>query len=144
MITLFSWNNVNDFDYTSYSKLYKAASTRTIITFAFRHDQSYWCLDDVSVFDVSSKIELVTNGHFENNLSNGFIHCNSDGNNSTTLFFPSAHPHNGKRSFCDGNVSLPDYLSQTLHTKIGQIYRVSFWLQNKGNAPNNAQVLMSY
>ncbi len=135
---------MHNFNYTYYSKSYKAVSNRTIITFAFRNDPSYWCLDNVSVIDISSNIELVTNGGFEDNPSDGFIRCNSYGNSSTTLFLSSAHPYSGKRSFCDGSVGLPDYLSQTLNTTIGQIYRVSFWLENKGNPPNSAQVMMSY
>ncbi len=76
-----------------------------MITFVFPHDLFYWCLDDVSVIDISSKTELLINGHFENN--------SSDGNSS----------------FCDGTtVDQPDYLNQTLDTKIGQVYQVSFWL----------------
>ena len=140
---LFLWNNVKSFNYRYYSTLYKTSSNRTVITFAFRNDPSYWCLDDVSVIDISSNIELVTNGGFEDNPSDGFTRCNSYGNSSTTLFIASAYPYNGQRSFCDGSTGLPDYLSQTLNTKTGQTYRVSFWLQNKGNSPNSAQVLMS-
>ncbi len=65
---LFSWNNLEAFNYMYYSKLYKTVSTRTIITFAFCHDPSDWCLEDVSVINLSSKTELVTNGHFEKKL----------------------------------------------------------------------------
>ena len=144
IVPLFSWNNVQRFNYTYYSKVYNATSIRTIITFAFRHDPSYWCLDDVSVVDISLKTELIINGGFENNPSNGFIRCNSYANSSTTLFLTSPHPYNGKRSFCDDTIGLPDYLNQRLDTKVGQLYRVSFWLQNMGDAPNSAQVIMSY
>jgi len=132
------------FNYTYYSTLYTAVSTRTITKFAFQHDQSYWCLDDVSVIDISSKTELVTNGHFENNPSDGFLRCNSYDDSSTTLFLPSSHTHNDTCSFYNGTVDLPDYLSQTLNTKIGQVYQISFWLQNNGDAPNSVQVVMSY
>jgi hypothetical protein len=63
---------------------------------------------------------------------------------STTLLSASLHPDNSKRLFYDNIVGLPDYLSQTLNTKIGQVYRISFWLQNKSDALNDAQVVMSY
>ena len=126
IVPLFSWHNVQAFNYTYYSKIYKAVSTRTIITFAFQHDQSYWYLDDVSVIDISSNTELVTNGNFENNPSDGFLRCNSYGDSSTTLFLASLHPPNDTYSFCDGTVGLPDYLSQILNTKIEQVYQISF------------------
>jgi len=86
----------------------------------------------------------VTNGNFENNPSDGFLRCNSYGDSLTILFLPSLHTHNDTCSFFDGTVGLPDYLSQTLNTKIGQVYQISFWLQNNGGGPNSAQVLMSY
>ncbi|CAF3468392.1 unnamed protein product, partial [Rotaria sp. Silwood2] len=122
---------------------YKAVSTRTIITFVFRHNPSDWCLDDVSVKDISSNVELVTNGHFENNPPDGFIRCNSYGYSSISSFLTSTHTYNGKRSFCDGSLDLPDCLSQILNTKIGQLYRITFWLQNLGDKPNSAQVVIS-
>ena len=142
---MFIWNDVNCFNYTYYSTLYKANSTQTAITFAFRNNPSLWCLDDVSVIDVSSNTELVTNGGFEDNPPDGFIRCNSYRNSSTTSFTTSSYPHSGQRSFCSsGRTGPPVYLSQTLSTKIGQTYQVSFWLENNRNTPNNAQVLMSY
>jgi hypothetical protein len=140
---LFSWNNVQPFNYTYYSKLSQAVANQTIITFVFRHDPAYWCLDDVSVIDTSSKIELVKNGNFEKNLA-GFFRCNSYGTNSSNLFLAPSQPHNGNRSFCDGTVRQPDYLSQILNTTVGQLYLVSFWLQNLDSASNNALVIMSY
>jgi hypothetical protein len=98
----------------------------------------------VSIIDISSNTELVTNGNFENNPSHGFLRCNSHGDSSTTLFLTSLHPHNDTCSCFDGTIGLPDYLSQTLNTKIEQVYQISFWLQHNGDAPNNAEVIMSY
>ena len=141
---LWSWNNVEPFNYTYYAKIYRAISNQTIITFAFRHDSTYWCLDNVSVRDLSLNNELVTNGNFENNSSNAFFRCNSYGTSSTTLFMTSSNPYKGKGSYCDGSVGLPDYLSQKLNTTVGRVYLVSFLLQNFGDAPNGAQVVMSY
>ncbi|CAF0720998.1 unnamed protein product [Adineta steineri] len=144
IVPLFSWNNMKQFNYTYYSKLYKATSTQTILTFAFRNDPSYWCLDNVSVMDISLQTELIINGGFENNPSDGFFRCNSYGNSSLNLFLASPYPYKGKRSFCDGSVGLPDYLNQRLHTKIGHVYHISFWLQNMGDVLNSAQVVMSH
>ncbi|UJR38015.1 hypothetical protein I4U23_030697 [Adineta vaga] len=144
IVPLFSWDNVNKFKYTYYSKVFEATATQMMITFAFRHDPSYWCLDDVSIMDISSRVELVNNGDFENNPSNGFFRCNSYGNSSTILFIASPHSYNGKRSFCDGSVGRPDYLTQKLKTKIGRIYHLSFWLQNMDDLTNSARVLLSY
>ncbi|CAF4207660.1 unnamed protein product [Rotaria magnacalcarata] len=144
VISLFSWNNVPQFNYTYYSKLYKTVSSRIILTFAFRHDASYWCLDGVSVIDISSSVELVTDGNFENNPSDDFFLCNSYGNSTIPLVLDSAHACNGLDCFCGGAVRLPNYLNQILGTKVGQLYRITFWLSNLGDTPNSAQVAISY
>jgi hypothetical protein len=89
------------------------------------------------VIDLSSKIELVINGNFENNSLDGFFRCDSDGSISKGSALALSQFYNGKGLFCDGSVALPDYVSQILNTKI------SFWLRNLGNAPNSAQVIMS-
>lgn len=86
----------------------------------------------------------MTDGNFENNSSNAFFLCNSYGTSSTTFFMTSSNPYKGKSSYCDGSVGLPDYLSQKLDTIVGRVYLVSFFLQNFGDAPNGAQVVMSY
>ena len=119
-------------------------STETIIIFAFRNDPSYWCLDSVSIVDISSNHELLVNGNFERNPSNGFLRCNSYGNRSTNLFIASGHAYNGFHSFCDGSVGQPDYLVQKFNTKIGHSYFLSFWLQNLDDLSNSARVLLSY
>lgn len=144
VVSLFSWNNAQTFNYTYNSKLYKAVSTQTLLTFVFQHGTSYWCIDDVSVIDISSKTELMKNGNFEDIPSDGFIRCNSHDNSLTTLSLASSNPYDGKLSFCTDTKRSPDYVCQRLNTKIGQIYRVSFWLRNNGDVPNHAQVLMSY
>lgn len=140
--SLFKWTNAQSFNYTYYSKLYNAVSTQTVITFLFQHGVSSWCIDDISVIDQSSQTELIINGNFENNPSNGFIRCNSYGQSLSSI--ESSHPFNGKRSFCTNSIGVPDYFCQTLNTKIGQSYRISFWLENNGNKPNIAEILMSY
>ena len=144
IVSLFSWDNARSFNFTYYSTTYQAVSNKSILTFAFRHSPSYWCLDHVSMIDTSSNAELMINGHFDNQPSDGFIRCNAFANTSTSSFMPPSYSFTVERSYCDGSVGLPDYLSQTLSTKIGQMYRISFWLQNGGNAPNGARVVMSY
>ena len=143
-MSLFLWDNVPIFNNTFFSKTFEAPADRITITFAFRHARQYWCLDDVSVIDTLSNDELVINGDFENHPSDGFIRCNAYGNTSTSSFMPPPFSSTVQRSFCDGSVELPDYLSQPLNTEIGKLYQISFWLQNQGNAPNGAQVVISY
>ncbi|CAF0975794.1 unnamed protein product [Adineta ricciae] len=144
ILPLFSWDNAQKFDYTYYSKTFQAMSTETIIIFAFRNDPSYWCLDSVSVVDISSNHELLVNGNFEHNPSNGFLRCNFYGNSSTNLFITSGHAYSGFHSFCDGSVGQPDYLVQKFHTKIGHSHFLSFWLQNLDDLSNSARVFLSY
>ncbi|CAF3459879.1 unnamed protein product [Rotaria socialis] len=56
----------------------------------------------------------------------------------------SAHTYNGQHSFCGGAVNLPNYLNQILDTKVGQLYRITFWLRNLGDTPNSTPVVISY
>lgn len=143
-VSLFSWENVQSFKYQLFVAIYQALSNETILTFAFRQDSSYWCVDDVSFFDIVSKTELIINGDFEYHPVKGFFYCISNGSQSMHTFPISSDSHSGRRAYCGGSVNQPDYLSYKIPTKIGYFYRISFWLENNDDAPNAAKVLISY
>lgn len=141
----FSWNDSPSFNYTFYSKIYKAMTDRAMLTFALRHDPFYWCLDEISIKEIDTNRELVKNGDFESfSSTSSFIRCRSATSSSTNLFSTSLHPHSGNQSFCDGTVRTASYLSQKIEMQIGKMYHLSFWLRNLGEMPNNALVFISY
>lgn len=142
--TLFSLNNSLPFDFRFYSILYTAIANQTMITFAFRQDPAYWAIDDISVRELDSEIEILEYGDFENEAFAPFLYCNQKGFNvpfSTDL--SGNQSHGGVYAFVDFTTFTPDYISQVLTTTVGQVYNVSFWLQNGDGPVNSFMVMMS-
>jgi hypothetical protein len=140
--TLFSLNNTAPFIYTFYSILYTAIANETMITFAFRQDPAYWAIDDISVRNKISGIEVLQNGDFENETFAPFSYCNQQGVNVVVLP-PGNQSHSGSYAFVDPTPYAPDYISQMLILTIGQVYNVTFWVLNAGGPPNSFMVMMS-
>jgi hypothetical protein len=143
--TLLSMNNTAQFAYTFYSIPYTAVDNETMITFAFRQDPSYWAIDDISVIDETSGIEVLQNGNFENAIFAPFSYCDQSGSNITFSTYSSGNqfPNSGSYAFIDYTANAPDYISQMLIMTIGQVYNVTFWLQNGGGPSNSFMVMMS-
>jgi hypothetical protein len=140
--TLLSLNNTAPFLYIFYSILYTAVANETMITFAFRQDPAYWVIDDISVTDEISGIEVLQNGGFENEVFAPFSYCNQQGV-IATVSPPGNQSHTGSYAFADGSTYTPDYISQMLNLTIGRVYNVTFWLLNVGGPPNSFMVMMS-
>jgi hypothetical protein len=140
--TLLSLNNTAAFDYTFYSVLYTAVDNETMITFAFRQDPAYWVIDDISVQDETSGIEVLQNGDFEDETFAPFSYCNQQGVN-VAIPPPGNQSHAGSYAFVDFTPYTPDYISQMLILTIGRVYNVTFWLLNADGPPNSFMVMMS-
>jgi hypothetical protein len=142
---LLSLNNTAQFTYTFYSIPYTAVANQTMITFAFRQDPQYWAIDDISVRDATSGIEVLQNGDFENAIFAPFSYCNQSGINDTFSTYSSDNqfPNSGSYAFVDFTANAPDYISQMLILSAGEVYNVTFWLQNGGGPSNSFMVIMS-
>jgi len=140
--TLLSLNNTAAFFYTFYSVLYRAVANETMITFAFRQDPAYWVIDDISVQDEISGVEVLQNGDFEDETFAPFSYCNQQGVN-VAIPSPGNQSHSGSYAFVDFTPYTPDYISQMLILTIGRAYNVSFWLLNADGPPNSFMVMMS-
>jgi hypothetical protein len=140
--TLLSLNNTAAFFYTFYSVLYTAVANETMITFAFRQDPACWAIDDISVKDEISGIEVLQNGDFENETFAPFSYCNQQGVN-VAIPSPGNQSHAGLYAFVDCIPYAPDYISQMLILTIGRVYNVTFWLLNADGPPNSFMVMMS-
>ncbi|CAF4804404.1 unnamed protein product [Rotaria sp. Silwood1] len=141
-VTLLSRANSSEFNYTYFRYTYRAISNLTTLTFAFYHDPSYWCLDDISVTRINSSANLIANGGFETGSASSYSVCEPTGASPAGYVFNEC-PHTGLHSFYDGSYLPGDYLSQTFTTQIGTDYEISFWLRNLGSIPNSVKVTVT-
>ncbi len=126
-------------NWTQFSFNYTALSTMPTLIFGFAVGSSdYNYLDDVSVFDNNApSIQLLNNPSFENSTTslNGWTTWCANATNCGTGFpgqvlaNSSCHTGNCYIDHCRTNY---DYLSQSFPATIGDIYTISFWLQQTG------------
>ena len=134
--------NATGQSYIRYSSNLTASTNATTITFAFQHNALFWWLDDVSIIDVTSGVELAANGGFETGNLVGWNYCNPNGTgNGGRIGQAGAFlPHTGRYFYHGAPYPKPDYLSQTVTTHVGQTYLISFWLGNGGVETNHALI----
>jgi hypothetical protein len=117
------------FQFQYFSFPYTGQSNSDVITFAF--DKGWtWYLDDLSVRDLLTGVELIDNGGFESGTLNTYCVCSGDFRRSSTTTFTQ---HNGLYACDASNFFSAVKLSQSLNTIPKRNYKISFWLQQ--NAP---------
>ena len=121
--------------YTLYSVDFMATGALTNISFAFREDPAFLFLDDVSV-TTGGGPNLLTNGGFElgpanANAPTGWTYLNSFG--ATFAGIVSGGARSGSYSYYDGAVQAYDGITQAIPTTIGDLYTISFWLNDNSN-----------
>ena len=83
-------------------------------------------------FALTVSQSLVQNGGFETGDFTGWNVTGNSGQNAV-VSFPPQFVHSGSYGAFLGNVSTLGYAAQTLSTVPGQLYLVSFWLNNPNN-----------
>ncbi|CAF1491182.1 unnamed protein product [Didymodactylos carnosus] len=143
-ILLLSLIDSPPFNYTYYQYTYRATSNLTTLTFAFRQDPSYWCLDDISVImsNSSNNVNIISNGGFESGSLENYTICNPSGTQPSGRS-TQTYAYSGNYSYVDGSYASGDYLTQTFITVRQKQYRIGFWLKNSGYSPNSVNVTIS-
>lgn len=134
--------NSTQFNYRYYSYLYQAISSNDRISFSFRHSLSYWCLDDLSVININSKVNLIRNGGFENGIVKPFYFCSKQKYILQNILPGKSNQHFGIYAFCYRPIFNVKYLIQNLDTIEGQMYNISFWIKNRSGSINQLKVAM--
>jgi hypothetical protein len=124
-------------NWTLFAYNYTAVSTNPTLVFGFTNSGfGYNYLDDVSVVDNNaSSIQLLNNPSFENttsNLTDWIRWCTSTcGAGFPGKVLTNGSCHSGSCYF-DHCKTDYDYLVQSFPATIGDIYTISFWLQQTG------------
>ena len=135
-----SFSSSQQRDSLYYSTFYTAQSDRSIITFHLG-DKSRVDLDDISIYDIVNKSELIEDGGFESGTLSSYCLCESSTSQvKADRFFAHSAPYILEMS----TFFSPTKLSQLVYTTPGQKYNVSFWLPNRfGSNKNHLTVFMS-
>lgn len=123
--------------YQQYTQAFNvpAGQTLTNLTFAFREDPAFLFLDDVSLTDLSTGTPVpVVNGGFElgpvgSSAPTGWTYLNQYGA-SFGGEVAQNNPHTGSNNYYDGAVQAYDAITQAIPTVPGDVYQVSFWLDD--------------
>ncbi len=128
--------------YMQYTTTFMATLSNTNLSFAFREDPAFLFLDDV-ILTTGGGPNLLVNGGFElgpNGASapTGWTYLNLFGASAGGVVGGS--PHTGTFSYTDGAVQAYDGITQAVATTIGQVYTLSFWLNDNSTLTTFSQL----
>jgi len=121
--------------YQMYTVNFTASQALTNLSFAFREDPAFLSLDDVAVNDLTHPSgNLVLNPGFElgplgNSAPTDWTYLNAFGAVAGGTV-ENNNPHTGSNNYYDGAVQAYDGITQGIPTTIGDVYHVSFWLDD--------------
>ncbi|CAF1325180.1 unnamed protein product [Adineta ricciae] len=97
------------------------------IDFISQADDGYWSIDDVSATQGNG--ERISNGDFENGITNWTVIVSPNGTSSTTVDSSSNNQHNGMSYLYAASINAPDHVKQTFTIIPGENVLISFWWQ---------------
>jgi hypothetical protein len=122
--------------YQQYTLTFMATSATTNVSFAIREDPAFIFLDDVSL-TLGAGPNLLLNPGFElgpvgANSPTDWTYLNSFGATFAGIVSNNG-PHSGSNNYYDGAVQAYDGITQAVTTTIGDVYTLSFWLNDDSN-----------
>lgn len=101
-----------------------------IITFSLLNDNAFWLLDNISLIDTNTSSQPIKNRDFEVGNLTDWNYCNpsNSANSSTFASNGSLASKSGQYFYGGAPYPHPDFLSQTIPTVMGRLYKFSFWL----------------
>ncbi len=142
--------------YTQYTVDFTATLTTTNLSFAFRDDPAFLFLANVTVNDVTSGTPvpvLLTNGDFSQGLVGnqapvGWTYLNTFGASFGGVVKDN-NPYTGPGNtgslynYYDGAVQAYDGITQAITTTVGDLYQVSFYLDENSGSGNTTYSALS-
>jgi hypothetical protein len=123
--------NAPNQSYTQYSYVYKATANKTTLMFCFLNQQYFWALDNVSVKDSITNVQLLKNTGFEQDNWNYWTPYNTVYYSSGIIAsYSSWGPYAGTNFYLDVQYTVGDGIFQNVTTVTGRNYTISFYLAN--------------
>lgn len=137
-------NNSPGTNNTNYTFTFTATTVLSTIRFAFKaagDNDHNWYLDNVSVRDNTSNIELLINGGFESGDLTGWTEfcadtCQTSRSGEVTNSTNCAEGTYCYFDFCNGQ---GNFISQAFSTVVGRLYVIQFTLKQSGPAGTGPQ-----
>jgi hypothetical protein len=122
--------------YQIYNTSFTATSAQSFISFAFREDPAFLELSNVSV-TTGGGLNLLTNGDFslgptDSSTPTGWTYLNTFGAAFGGVV-QAGCGSGGGNCYVDGAVQAYDAITQQIATTPGQVYDISFYLNDTGN-----------
>jgi len=115
------------------------------LIFGFRHDNRSWSIDQLSVVDMTSLVDIIQDGDFESNyLRQQYSQCILSSTRSSTSDILFDLPYHGDFYYNDQTNVGMTYLIQPLQVTGGRYYNISYYLENRGYANNSFLVLVGW
>jgi hypothetical protein len=123
--------NAPNQSYTQYSYVYKATANKTTLMFCFLNRQYFWALDNVSVKDSITNVELLNDTGFELGSWTYWTAYNTVYYSSGMSYgYSSWGPYAGSYFYLDVQYTAGDGIFQNVTTVTGRNYTISFYLAN--------------
>ncbi|UJR19442.1 hypothetical protein I4U23_022572 [Adineta vaga] len=127
----------NNYSYFQFIYNYTDIASRTVLAFSLRRETLYFGVDTVSVQDYAALgTELLVNGGFDTGNISPWVYCNQNNQSNTggvtannTISYNgfTYFSQSGPYFYLGGSNVSADYLTQTVPTTAGHVYRVGIW-----------------
>ena len=107
------------------------AAVKTTLMFCFLNGQNFWALDDVSVTDLTTNTDILSDGGFESHSWSNWSPYNSIYYGSATQEdYSGTGPRSGSWFYSDVQYTHGDGIYQYVTTVVGRNHSIEFYLAN--------------
>ena len=114
-----------------------------VVRFSLLNQNAFWLLDNISLIDANTNGQSIQNGNFEDGNLTNWNYCNPNFTSNSSRLAQNGNfsPQSGQNFYFGAPYPFPDFLTQTISTTMGQLYKFSFWLGKTAAGANNRFVV---